>query len=736
MQRSTTSFDFKKEVKLSRYLFDDHLISNLSSDSNVYNWPIVYLISDDSAKEAYVGETTDTISRMAAHLKHDKKNKLTEVHFISSFLFNKSATLDIEANLIKYISGDGQYKLMNANIGVANHNYYQKQELYWGAFTTIWNCLRSEGIVKHSLESINNSDLFKYSPYKSLTREQTNSIISILKGILSDDFKNFLVEGGAGTGKTILAIFLFKLLCSEPGSLNFQEFDVSEGEIRDLAVAVRKKYENLEMALVVPMSSFRKTLQNVFKNIKGLNPKMVIGPSDIASKRYDIIFVDESHRLRQRTNLGAYFGAFDKACIKLGFDKLKSNELEWVLKQSNKAVLFYDANQSIKPSDVSQIHFLSLKENPLTGTFRLHSQLRVLGGTDYINFVDDLLNVRMGSVMAKYHSNVHEFKIFDDLDEMVNQIREKDREHGLSRMVAGYSWPWISKTDNSLNDIKIEGTELKWNSTNIDWVNSANAINEVGCIHTTQGYDLNYIGVIFGNEIYYDPVTKEINVASESYFDINGKQSIRDIGDLKQYIINIYKTMMFRGIKGVYLYVCDKNLRQYFKEYIEAVVPRKKISIVSLHDRNNELAYAPFYDLEVAAGLFSNVQKVDSERWVEVPSNIRNVNDYFACKVVGESMNNVIPNGSICLFKKYSGGSRNGLIVLCEDTDTQNSIFGSRYTVKEYQSIKLQSNPDEWMHEKIILNPNSSDPSFKELVLSDDDLHSFRVVGIFDRVLI
>ena len=73
MQRSITNFDFKKEIKLSRFFFDDQLISNLSSDGNVYNWPIVYLISDVSAKEAYVGETTDTISRMSAHLKHDKK---------------------------------------------------------------------------------------------------------------------------------------------------------------------------------------------------------------------------------------------------------------------------------------------------------------------------------------------------------------------------------------------------------------------------------------------------------------------------------------------------------------------------------------------------------------------------------------------------------------------------------------------------------------------------------------
>ena len=734
MQRSITSFDFKKEVKLSRYQFDDKLISNLSSEDGAYNWPIVYLISDDTVKEAYVGETTDAISRMTAHLKHNKKNKLTLVHFISSFLFNKSATLDIESNLIKYISGDGQYKLMNANIGVANHNYYQKQELYWNAFTTIWNCLRAEGVVKHSLESINNSDLFKYSPYKSLTREQRNSIIAILKSILSNGVDSFFVEGGAGTGKTIVAIFLFKLLHSDQESLDFREFDGDEDEIRALAISVKKKYPNLDMAIVVPMSSFRKTLQTVFKNIKGLSPKMVVGPSDVASKRYDLLLVDEAHRLRQRVNLGAYYGAFDKACEKLGLDKHSCDELDWVLMQAEKAVLFYDESQSIKPSDVSPEHFKLVKENSRTGIHKLHSQMRVLGGTDYIKFVDDLLSLRLKSI-SKFHSPSYDFKIFDSLDEMLGTIRLRNQEHGLSRMVAGYSWPWISKNNPALNDIVIEGIELKWNSTNIDWVNSPNSIDEVGCIHTTQGYDLNYVGVIFGNEITYDPKAKEIKIVSESYFDINGKQSIRDIADLKQYILNIYKTMMFRGIKGAYLYVCDKNLREYFKEHIEVVSSQKSVLVVPFDQKKNDLRYVPYYDLEIAAGLFSGVQKSEQINWVEIPSYIRSTNDLFACRVVGDSMNNIIPNGAICLFRKYTGGSRNGLIVLCEDTDIQTSIFGSRYTIKEYQSTKMRSEDSGWEHEKIVLRPDSTDPSFKDIVLEGEDLHAFKVLGIFERVL-
>ncbi len=115
---------------------------------------------------------------------------------------------------------------------------------------------------------------------------------------------------------------------------------------------------------------------------------------------------------------------------------------------------------------------------------------------------------------------------------------------------------------------------MKWNTTNEDWINSPNAFNEVGCIHTTQGYDLNYTGIIFGKEITYNPETKQIEIDASQYFDKKGKQGIEDPETLKAYILNIYKTMMLRGIRGafvyvyVYVYVYDEGLKEYLKELI------------------------------------------------------------------------------------------------------------------------------------------------------------------------
>ena len=134
--------------------------------------------------------------------------------------------------------------------------------------------------------------------------------------------------------------------------------------------------------------------------------------------------------------------------------------------------------------------------------------------------------------------------------------------------------------DKNAFDIKIDDTQLKWNGTSNDWINSDGAINEVGCIHTTQGYDLNYSGIIFGNEISFNPETKEIIVKEENYFDKNGKQSIKDPKELKAFILNIYKTIMLRGIKGTYIYVCDPLLKAHF----ESFVPKyKTIKLKSKH---------------------------------------------------------------------------------------------------------------------------------------------------------
>lgn len=724
-------------------LTNDFVVNRYDFNSNIFNefhnshyakdlWPIVYILSDGKIKEAYVGETTDTYSRLTTHLKHRDKKKLTAVHLITSEKFNKSATLDIESNLIKYLSGDGQYKLLNANLGLANHNYYQKKEVYWDMFTSLWNKLRSEGITKHSIEHINNSDLFKYSPYKSLTKEQKEGLLMIIKNLLNNNSKNMVIEGGAGTGKTILAVFLFKLLYSNNEDFNFQEFGEDEEEFFKLVAELKNKYPNPKMALVIPMSSFRNTIKKVFKNVKGLNQTMVIGPAELAKDKYDIVMVDESHRLRRRVNLGTYFNAFDNVCEKLGLNKDTCSEVDWVIKQSKKAIFFYDENQSIKPSDAKKEDFDKLKAETTTKIEYLRSQFRVKGGNNYVQFIDKLLHCKLEDQQT-YNSNDYGFLLFDSMEDLVKEITTRNDEYGLSRLIAGYSWEWKSKKDPKAFDIIIGNTNLRWNKVTIDWVNSNDAVYEVGCIHTTQGYDLNYAGIIFGNEITYDKTKNEIIIIKENYKDKAGKQSINDPEKLKQFILNIYKTIMLRGIKGTYIYACDPALNKYLAKHISKFKTEKIIEYLPTSKVIPFVNAIPVYDLKAAASDFSEPQNVRDCKWIELPKQHKASKDLFACSVVGESMNKIIPNGSLCLFKKDPGGSRNGKIVLVQHTSIQYES-GSRYTVKEYQSKKNTDN-EQWIHQSITLKPLSTSKDFKNIILNEDEAIGLKVVGVFVGIL-
>jgi uncharacterized protein len=722
----------EKNFSIQHYDFDTNIEDTLNEKLRDYlSWPIVYFLDNNKTREAYIGETTDVISRLKTHLKNDKKQKNTKAHLVSSPLFNKSAALDLESYLIRYVSADGIYTLQNGNLGIANHHYYQQKEVYWNIFKNIWDELRALGIARHSLEHIDNSDLFKYSPYKSLSREQLEGLKMILHCLLDDNTKTNLIQGGAGTGKSILAIFVFKLLKTDLKDFNFADFEEYDQELLTLIQNVKVKYEDLSMALVIPMASFRKTISKVFKNIKGLSADMVIGPSELAKKKYDLVMVDEGHRLRQRKNLGPYFKPFDETSKFLGLDKNTSSELDWVLLQSKKCIIFYDQFQSIKPSDTPRERYKQLEDDSTTNRKELKSQFRSKGGVNFVNFVHDLLDSNTHRIKP-FRSIDFDLRLFEHPEQLVAQINIKEDREGLSRLVAGYAWEWVSKSDKNKYDIKIGDVELQWNSVAIDWVNSPNSINEVGCIHTTQGYDLNYVGVIIGPELDYDFDKQELVVYKERYKDKAGKNTISDLAVLKEYISNIYKTILMRGIKGTYIYAVNENLRKYLSQYIPLATSIEEKRLISILDSPNDRT-VPYYNLKVAAGSFSEQQQVEKVQYVQLEHSISSGSEYFACRVFGESMNKIIPDGSMCLFEKYTGGSRNGKIVLVEMTDFTDQDSGSNYTIKEYTSKKTTSE-EGWHQDEITLLPRSTQP-YPPITLRDEETIGLKVIGVFVGVL-
>lgn len=577
------------ETKIYNLSFDEKTPNILKDKKFGTNWPVVYILND--ANDAYVGETIDVSNRSSQHLKNEERNKLKQITIIGSNKFNKSATLDLESFLIRYMSADSTFKLLNNNGGLRNHSYYEKEE-YYNIFKNIWKELKDKNLVKKDLSFIENSDLFKFSPYKELTHDQNevanNILFNLLTNLKENKFSYFFVNGAPGTGKTILAIYLIKFLMTEDKYTFYDDYDYLAESLNLLSNIKKHSNSNLKIGLVIPMANLRMALKKVFNKISNLNPSMVLSPNDVVNYngKFDLLIVDEAHRLRQRKNLTNY-KVFDTCNKKLNLDKYKGTELDWILKKSNYQIFFYDASQSIKKTDVPKERFDELFTiTNSNNIFSLKTQLRCVdGGEEYIDFVKNLFsnnNKYKPDDQQKNKINNYDLKIVENIKELIDLIKIKNKEVGLSRIIAGYAWEWKTKNNfsnlnneeknslikNSVYDIEIDGLKFIWNTQDTDWINSPNSINEIGCIHTIQGFDLNYTGLIIGNELKYNPNTKKIYVDRNNYFDAKGKAGTSD-EDLLNFILNIYSTMATRGILGTYLYVCDRELRNYLTKYID-----------------------------------------------------------------------------------------------------------------------------------------------------------------------
>lgn len=558
-------------MEISKKKFTVEQISSIKSRWYGDNWPVVYILNN--SKEAYVGETSRISSRLKQHLDNTKRMDLTHVNIIADDRFNKSAVLDIESKLIEYMSADDKYKLQNSNAGMRGHDYYEKKE-YEAIFRHIWEELRRNKIVQHDLTLLENSDLFKYTPYKTLTEEQYEVAFDICLELLGAMLENrpatFVVNGEAGTGKTVLAMYIMKLLTD--GKLI--EFVTEDDElIMEQYVSLQQKVEELKICLVVPMTSLRKTLKNVVSKVSGLKSTMVVGPSDVLKDDYDIVIVDETHRLAQRVNL-ANFAYFDKNNKELGLSN-EGTQLDWIMKRSRYQIFFYDSGQSVRPGDIPQDKFEEIKDtSELYITHTIKSQMRSMGGEDYLTYIKDLLNNKPDLEPKTFGD--YDFLLFDQVSDMRDLIHLRDSEVGLSRLIAGYAWKWKTQhmsylqiEQNNAYDIEIQEEKFIWNKSKIGWINSKNAINEVGSIHTTQGYDLNYAGVIIGPELKYNPITQKIYVDKDLYQDTNGKRSILNEDELTDYITQIYRVLLTRSIKGTYLFISDPHLREYFSKFVK-----------------------------------------------------------------------------------------------------------------------------------------------------------------------
>ena len=532
----------------------DLAVLDLAEDK-ILNWPMVYILANRDS--AYVGQTTSVATRMSQHGASEETRDFESVNIIFNEEFNASVVTDYEHRLIGYMHADGRYRLTNKNDGMTDTNYFSKAA-YSAMFEDLWEELRRLELADHTIAQIEESEVFKYSPFKGLTADQRVALDKILGAIDAglDKSEPIVVEGMPGTGKTVLAIYLLKTLRDDP------------------------HYKDMNIRIVEPVTSLRNTLRKSLANVSGLDPSDIIAPTDLVKaamgyqpgkgKCFDILLVDESHKLKRRVNLGTQFKNYDDVNRELGLPE-QATQMDWILKLVKLPIFFYDPLQSIGPSclgrDAMKRALGKAADNPI----KLESQMRVRGGDVYLRYIQDVLDGTQDDCRT---FEGYDFVLHDDFSDFVDCFERDYREHNLSRMVAGYAWRWQSKKDVAVSDIVIDGIGLKWNCTYDNWVgrgvDDPAVAHEVGCIHSIQGYDLSYAYVVVGGDLILgDDGVPESNKAS--YYDRNGFATASK-EELDRYIKNIYYVLLTRGILGTHVYVQDPKLREYFSQYFSRAV--------------------------------------------------------------------------------------------------------------------------------------------------------------------
>lgn len=575
----------KKSFQIKNYSFDQSTISNLATADHLEeNWPVVYQIYNN--QQIYIGETTNLKNRMNQHLANAEKSSLKHgsLKVVFDETFNKSAALDLESYLIQYFSGDGKFRVLNRNDGMCDRDYYGREN-YRKTFEEIWNRLRELKIADKTISEINNSELFKFSPYKNLNFEQLNVVTEIVQNIdeaITSNAKSLsVIDGDAGTGKTIVIMYLAKLLA------DLQSFDNKNDDIDDESnfsiffelENINQKFKNKSIALVIPQPSLCGRIRKIFDkidlgdaNIKIFSP-IQFGKSN---DDFDITLVDEAHLLKVGVTgtLGKQVHEIDQKIF--GNTDIHS-ELEWIMAKSKNVVMVFSDQQRIRPANISKSDILKYSDEYNMREYWLKTQMRSLGGKKYIDYIHDILSNDLRPTQKEIFKSF-EAKIFTNIQDFVAAMQKRESEYGLSRMVAGFAWKWSSKEDKREYDIRIDGMEFRWNSTQNNWIGSKNAPEEVGSIYTVQGDDLNYVGIIIGNDLLYR--NEKLIFNREACADSGAmKRSQRQVAnneqisedDILEQILRTYRILMNRAVKGVYIYACDEELSKYLANYFDKI---------------------------------------------------------------------------------------------------------------------------------------------------------------------
>ncbi len=380
-----------------------------------------------------------------------------------------------------------------------------------------------------------------------LLDEQKTAYETILRNarqVQKSGKKVLVIKGGPGTGKSVISINALAQLTSE---------------------RMNVKYVTANAA---PRDVFQAKLKNL---VKGDSVKHLFGGSgsytETKKNSMDVLIVDEAHRLRMKSGM---------------FKNLGESQTKEIIYAARLSVFFIDEAQKVTWSDVGEIARIKAYAAELDADvelLELVSQFRCGGSDDYMAWLDDSLGLQ--NVPENYFSrDKFDFQIFDSANELHDAIRDRNRINNKSRVVAGYCWNWVSKKEPKAFDIVIPGEDYqaRWNlaSYGNEWIINPKSVDEVGCIHTCQGLEVDYVGVIVGGDLVIEngKLGTDPKRRAKSDKSLNGYIGERKLdpeaADAKadELIRNTYRTLMSRGMKGCYVYFTDPAVKKYFEDRI------------------------------------------------------------------------------------------------------------------------------------------------------------------------
>ena len=354
--------------------------------------------------------------------------------------------------------------------------------------------------------------------------------------------RSIIIEGGPGTGKTVVAINLLAKL-------------TQEGQF----VQYASKNSAPRYVYAKKLSGYKKS--SVLNMFKGSGSYV-----DLESNMIDTVLCDEAHRLNEKSGL---------------YSNLGENQIKEIIHASTCSVFFIDESQRVTLKDIGNISEIKKWAKELGSAvteLELVSQFRCNGSNGYLAWLDDVLEIRQ-TANPDLKDIDYDIRILDTPDKVKDLIIEKNKEANKARILAGYCWDWIKegKGKTEIHDIVIGNFSMSWNLDNTQtFAIDSNSVNEIGCIHTSQGLEFDYVGVIIGDDMRYKDghIITDFTKRAKTDQSLKGIKALykkdpeKALKEADEIIKNTYRTLMTRGMKGCYVYCTDSKLAEYLKQSI------------------------------------------------------------------------------------------------------------------------------------------------------------------------